>query len=123
MAQVLRNVLLQRVGLNTSNQVFFNQLVDAGNVDGHNDIRRAVAAFTLKALGKALLGKHNVRFNAGFFGEGVEQGFQQVSLAVGIDVDLAVGGGGQRHGGQSDGGSCGKFHTHSVDPFCRVAKK
>ena len=67
-------------------------LVDAADVDRQQHVGGAVGAFRLHALLEARTRRDDVDLDAGVLGEGVEQRLDQLGFAIGVDVDLAVGG-------------------------------
>jgi len=64
-------------------------LREIADIDGEQHIGRAVAPFGLDALDQALLGEDHIDLDAGLLGEFLEQGVDQIRLAVRIDIDLA----------------------------------
>ena len=82
MAQVFRNVLFQSLVVDVLNEITFYQLVEAGNINGHHQICRAVATLALQSLGQTLFGKDHVALDAGFLFKSVQQGFEQICLTV-----------------------------------------
>ena len=76
-------------------------LVDAADIDRQQHVGGAVGAFRLHALLEARTRRDHVDLDAGVLGEGVEQRLDQLGFAIGVDVDLAV-------GGRRRGSECGQ---------------
>ena len=93
-------------------------LVDAADVDRQEHVGGAVGAFRLHALLEARARRDDVDLDAGVLGEGVEQRLDQLGFAIGVNVDLAVGGRrrGSERGKTKQRGGCGgsaKVHHES----------
>src|SRR5262245_35820094 len=77
------------------------RLGEIANIDGEEDVGRAVASFRLDALDQALFGEDDIDLDAGLLREPIEQGVDQNRLAVGIDIHLGIGGA-CWHGGEGE---------------------
>ena len=64
---------------------------EAGDVDGHDHVGRRVRAFGGDTLFEALVEEQHLGLDAGLGGEGVQHRLDQLRLAIGVDVDGAVG--------------------------------
>ena len=98
----------------------FDQIVEAADIRRQYRVGRAVPALRLESFQHARPGKDHVDLDPGLAREGVEKGFDQEFLAVGVEIDLLgaphrlAGDGGnrddkrdKRHGGR-------KFPSHGV---------
>src|SRR6476469_8625681 len=81
--------LVQQFGLDRLGDSRPYRLLEPPDIDGEQNIRRAVGAFGLDALLEAGAGRDDVDLDAGILGERVEQRLDQFAFAVGVHVDVA----------------------------------
>ncbi len=72
-------------GLANAGVLGLHQIAD---IDGEQHVGGAVAAFRGDPLDQAFLGKDHIDLDAGLRGEILEQGIDQIGLAVRIDIHL-----------------------------------
>ena len=108
-AVLRRHDLVDHNRFNRLGDAGLHGLVDAADVDRQEHVGGAVGAFRLHALLEARTRRDDVDLDAGVLGEGVEQRLDQFGFAIGIDVDLAVGGRrrGSERGKTKQCGGCG----------------
>ena len=91
---------VEQIGLDRLGDAGAHRVLQPSDIDGEQDIGRAVGALGLDALLKARACGDDVDLDAGILGEGVEQRLDELALAVGVDIDLARLG--ERGAGSSD---------------------
>ena len=108
-AKLRRHGLVDHHRLDRLGDAGLHGVVEAAEIDRQQHVGGAVGALGLHPLLEAGTGRDHVDLDAGVLGEGVEQRLNQLGFAVGVDVDLAVGG--RRRGSESgeakQRGGCG----------------
>ena len=94
------DVGFQHIGLDGLRDTGIDDLHQAGNVDGENKVRGRAVALGLEPFGHALVDEGHIDLDPGFGSEGIDEGLDQLGLAVGVDVDLLREG---RNGGREEG--------------------
>ena len=104
--------LVEQGGLDRLGDTGLHRVLEPADIDREQHVGWTVGALGLDALFKTGGGRHHIHLDAGVLREGIQHRLDQLVLAIGIDIDLALRGGERR--GTDRERTYGNQRTHPI---------